>query len=112
VVLIGGIAAIAATVSSTKKEPAVLQITLPAGIHGLRLDVHRQGAPDQQLVEHLEWSYLKAAPPTQEADLDLPPGKYLVTLHPLGPAGRDPEPLELEVRKGEPAFVSLDLRAP
>ena len=111
-VLIAGIAVIAATVSSAKKEPAVLQITLPAGIRELRMDVHHEGVLAQQLAEHLEWSYEKAVPPTQEADLELAPGKYLVTLHPLGPAGQDPAPFEIEVRKGEPVYLSIDLRAP
>jgi hypothetical protein len=112
VVLVGGAAAIATTVSTVKKEPATLVIALPAGIRGLRLDVHREGSSAHALVEHLEWSYVESAPATQEADLDLTPGKYLLTMHALGPSQRDPEPRELEVRKGEPAKLKVDLRGP
>jgi hypothetical protein len=109
-VLFAGGAWIATTISGVKKEPVAIQVLLPTGIRGLRLDVLRQAVPDHRLVEHLEWSYA-SPPPAQDASLELVSGLYTVTLHPIGP-GRDPAPLELRVEEGQPAHLTIDLRTP
>jgi hypothetical protein len=84
VVLVVGIAALATTVSTVKKEPVAIHVVLPGGIRGLRLDVERRDAAGDKLIEHLEWSYRQASPPSQDTSIELPPGHYAVTLHPLG----------------------------
>ncbi len=104
-VLGGGVALIATTISQGEKEPVSIHISLPKGIKGLRLDVARE----QRAIEHLEWSYLDQSPVSQETSLQLPPGEYVVSVHAQG-AGHDPEPLELHVEKGEPAKLATEIR--
>jgi hypothetical protein len=111
VVLVAGSTWIAEIASSAKKETVAIYVLLPGGVRGLRLDVQRRAEADARLIEHLEWSYPAQSPSTQEAALDLRPGRYSVTVHALG-AGRDPEPVELKVDQGEPASLSIDLRQP
>ncbi len=108
--LLAGGAWIATTISGVKKEPVAIEVLLPSGLRGLRVDVLRQGVPDHRLVEHFEWSYA-SPPPVQDASLELVPGLYAVTLHPIGP-GRDPAPLDLRVQEGQPVRLSVDLRGP
>ena len=106
--LFAGGAWIATTISGVKKEPVAIQVLLPTGIRGLRLDVLRQAVPDHRLVEHLEWSYSEPTP-EQDASLELIPGLSAVQTHPIG-RGRDLAPAELRVEEGQPARLRIDLR--
>ncbi len=106
--LFAGAALIATTISGVKKEPVAIQVLLPTGIRGLRLDVVRQAVANHRLVEHLEWSYSEPTP-EQDASLELSPGLYSVELHPIGP-GRDLNPVDLQVGEGQAVRLSIDLR--